>query len=123
MWAAMYDNILPNHMRRAKDDTRSTFPSQMPVKHGDVNGGVVMREMWSPGAHYGGEVLELAFSADGTHLLTGTRNFAVRVWGVHSGMVELLAPPLVGLVFSDMYGVTGDYSSRLDPCKLIINVR
>lgn len=95
-------------MRRAKDDTRNTFPSQMPVKKGAVNGGVVMREMWSPGAHCGGEVVELSFSADGTRLLTGTRNFAVRVWGVHLGMVELLAPPLVGLVFPQMYGVTGD---------------
>lgn len=59
-----------------------------------------MREMWSPGAYCGGEVAELRFSADGEHLLTGTRNFAVRIWGVHLGVVELLAPPLVGPVFT-----------------------
>lgn len=70
----------------------------MPAKKGDGNGGVVVREMWSPGTRCGGDVLELAFSADGKHILAGTKNFAVRVWGIHLGVVELLAPPLVGFV-------------------------
>lgn len=56
---------------------------------------IVLREMRIPGV--GGEVLEVAFSADGAHLISASKNFAVRIWGTRSGEVELLAPPLVSL--------------------------
>lgn len=59
------------------------------------NGRFVLRDVCSPGGR-GGEVSELAFSADGNHILMGTKSFAVRVWGTNSGEVELFAPPLVG---------------------------
>lgn len=55
--------------------------------------GLVVRELCFPNCR-GGEVSEIAFSADGAHLITGTKDFAVRVWGTYSGKVELLAPPL-----------------------------
>lgn len=58
---------------------------------------IVVREMQNPGGgnRGGGEIAEIAFSADGAHLLTGATNFAVRVWDTRSGDVEMYAPPLV----------------------------
>lgn len=52
---------------------------------------VIILDVWTPG----GEVTELAFSTNGQHMVVGTKNFAVRVWGALSGEVELHAPPLV----------------------------
>ncbi|CAM9306318.1 unnamed protein product, partial [Ectocarpus sp. 6 AP-2014] len=60
---------------------------------------IVVREIRSPsagGGRAGGDISEIAFSADGAHLLTGAKNLAVRIWGTRSGEVELLAPPLAG---------------------------
>lgn len=59
---------------------------------------LTIREMRSPGGPQGGEVTEVAFSADGEHLVVGTTSFAVRMWGSFSGEVELFAPPLVSFV-------------------------
>lgn len=58
---------------------------------------IVVREMQNPGGgnRGGGEIAEIAFSANGAHLLTGAKNFAVRVWNTRSGDVEMCAPPLV----------------------------
>ncbi|CAM9227003.1 unnamed protein product, partial [Sphacelaria rigidula] len=52
--------------------------------------------MRSPSDPHGGYVTEIAFSADGDHLLVGTACFAVRVWGALSGEVMLFCPPLAG---------------------------
>lgn len=76
----------------------------MPARENSENSGglsscssIVVREMKNPGGGFrgGGEVTEIAFSADSAHLLTGAKNFAVRVWDIRSGDVEMYAPPLV----------------------------
>lgn len=58
---------------------------------------LTVRDMRSPSDPHGGYVTEIAFSADGDHLLVGTACFAVRVWGALSGEVMLFCPPLVSI--------------------------
>lgn len=75
----------------------------MQVENNETRGGlmsgssIVVREMQNPGGGFrgGGEVTEIAFSANDAHLLTGAKNFAVCVWDPRSGDVEMYSPPLV----------------------------
>ncbi len=80
---------------------------------------IVVRDMQNPeGRCRGdGQILEIAFSGDGRHLLMGAKNFAVRVWDVHSGEVALLAPPLVRYPIEE--GKEMSMNNRTDYCTLV----
>ena len=68
------------------------------VKHTSGRYGSIVVRRVSCAGDQDGEVTEMAFSAEGDHLITGTKDCGVRVWSVHSGETEVFAPPLV-LIF------------------------